>query len=221
MNIIKKYEKPKCPHNKYKSKCIDCVGGSICEHKKLKTYCKDCGGKSICEHNKVKYSCKECKGSAICEHNKRKRLCVECSGSGICDHNKRYDSCKLCNEQYYLLKLQRDCVRRIIQKSTKFIKNKCTLDYLGCSIDYFKSFIYRKMTINMNMSNIHLDHIKPVASFNFDDKNDVTKCCHYTNFQPLLIEDNLKKSNKWSEQDNLFWENNIIFNNKYIDLYIP
>jgi hypothetical protein len=77
------------------------------------------------------------------------------------------------------------------------------------------------MLINMTMTNIHLDHIKPVDSFNFDDKNDIIKCCHYTNFQPLLIEDNLKKSNKWTEQDNLFWENNIIFNDKYIDLYIP
>jgi len=221
MNIDKKYKRPKCPHNKYKSKCIDCGGGSICEHKQLKTYCKDCNGKSICQHNRVKYSCKECKGSAICEHNKRKRLCIECGGSGICEHNKRYDKCKFCNIQKYLISLQRDCVRRIFKKSTKFIKNKCTIDYLGCSIDYFKNYIYKKMLINMTMTNIHLDHIKPVDSFNFDDKNDIIKCCHYTNFQPLLIEDNLKKSNKWTEQDNLFWENNIIFNDKYIDLYIP
>lgn len=221
METNKKYQKPKCPHNKLKTKCIECGGGSICEHKKQKIYCKDCGGKAICEHNRVKYSCKECKGSAICEHNKRKRLCFDCNGSGICQHNKRIDNCKFCNLNDYLIKLQRDCVKRIIKMSTKFIKNKHTIEYLGCSIDYFKNFISSKMTSKMNIDNIHLDHIKPVSLFNLDDENDLMECCHYTNFQPLLIEENLKKSNKWSDNDELYWRQNIIFNDDFKEIYIP
>ena len=51
------------------------------------------------------------------------------------------------------------------------------------------------MTQNMTIDNIHLDHIKPVSSFNLDDENEIKECCHYTNFQPLFIEENLKKSN--------------------------
>lgn len=43
----------------------------------------------------------------------------------------------------------------------------------------------------------------------------------YTNFQPLLIEDNLKKAAKWSSEDDEFWRNNIIFNDYYKDIYMP
>ena len=221
MEINKKYQRPKCSHNKFKARCIECGGGSVCEHKKLKIYCKDCGGKAICEHNRIKYSCKECKGSAICQHNKRKRLCLDCKGSGICQHNVRLEKCKFCNFNNYLMSLQRDCVRRIIKTSTKFIKNKHTIEYLGCSIDYFKNFIYDKMTTEMNIDNIHLDHIKPVAAFDLNNENDLIECCHYTNFQPLLIEDNLKKSNKWSDIDELNWRQNIIFNDDFKQIYIP
>lgn len=221
MEINKKYQKPKCLHNKLKSKCVECGGGSICEHKKNKIYCKECKGKAICEHNRIKYSCKECKGSAICEHNKRKRLCLECKGSGICEHNTRFDICKICNLKKCLIKLQRDCVKRIIKISTKVVKNKHTIEYLGCSIDYYKNFIFSKMTSEMNIDNIHLDHIKPVSTFNLDNESDLMECCHYTNFQPLLIKDNLKKSNKWSEIDELFWRENIIFNDDFKQLYIP
>ena len=217
----KKYVKPKCPHNKSKSKCIECGGGSVCEHKKQKIYCKDCGGTAICEHNKVKYSCKECKGSAICEHNKRKRLCIDCKGSGTCIHFKRFDNCKICNLNNYLIQLQRDCVRRIFSKSTKIVKNKCTLDYLGCSVEKFKDFIFKKMTNEMNVDNIHLDHIKPVSCFNLNDINELKECCHFTNFQPLLIEDNLKKSNKWSNIDEEFWKKNIIFKEEFEKIYMP
>ena len=221
MEIDKNYKKPKCPHNRYKTNCIDCGGGSICQHKKQKIYCKDCGGNAICEHNRVKYSCKDCKGSSICEHNKRKRLCIECKGSGICIHNRQGDKCKFCNLNSYLINLQRDCIRRVIKCSSTAVKNKTTLEYLGCSIEHFKQFILNKMNTDMNMDNIHIDHIKPVSRFNLDDNNELKECCHYTNFQPLLTKDNLKKSNKWSETDNIFWKNNIIFNNSYNDIYIP
>lgn len=221
METNKIYQRPKCPHNKFKAKCIDCGGGSVCQHKKQKIYCKDCGGKAICEHNKVKYSCKECKGTAICKHNKRKRLCVECCGSGICQHNKRFDNCKLCDVNNYLIKLQRDCIKRVITISTTFIKNKHTIEYLGCSIDYFKKFIFNKMKSNMNVENIHLDHIKPVSTFDLNNEVDMFECCHYTNFQPLLVEDNLQKSNKWSNEDEVYWRENIIFNDDYKEIYFP
>lgn len=215
------YVKPKCPHNKYKAVCIDCGGGSVCEHKKIRIYCKECKGSSICEHNRVKYSCKDCKGSAICEHNKRKVICLDCKGSGFCIHKTRNENCKICNLNTYLLMQQRRCLKRVLNNSTKIVKNKATIDYLGCSIEYFKEFILNKMTPEMNISNIHLDHIKPVSYFNLDDINEFQECCHYTNFQPLLAKDNLFKSNKWREIDNEFWKKNIIFNDSYIELYIP
>jgi len=40
----------------------------------------------------------------------------------------------------------------------------------------------------------HMDHIIPISSAQTDE--DVYRLNHYTNFQPLYWEDNLKKSNK-------------------------
>jgi len=42
----------------------------------------------------------------------------------------------------------------------------------------------------------HMDHRRPISSFNLLDDNDVTACFHYTNLQPLLAIENLKKNNK-------------------------
>jgi len=86
----------KCEHNRQKSKCKTCGGGSICEHNRIKSECKPCCGVSICEHNRVKRQCKYCKGSQICEHNKRKSICKYCGGSSICEHNKEKSKCKTC-----------------------------------------------------------------------------------------------------------------------------
>ena len=69
----KKPSKPKpqkkqhriCEHNKRKSRCIECGGGSICEHKKIRSMCIECGGGSICEHNKRRTECIECGGLPI------------------------------------------------------------------------------------------------------------------------------------------------------------
>jgi hypothetical protein len=61
----------------------------------------------------------------------------------------------------------------------------------------------------MTWKNIHLDHIKPVNAFNLDDYNEFLDCCNYTKVQPLLEKDNLIKNNKWSEEDNNFWLENI------------
>lgn len=85
-----------CNHNKIRSSCKDCRGGSICIHNKHKSICKDCKGSSICKHNKMKQYCKECKGSSICQHNKIKNTCKECKGSSICQHNRMKSKCKEC-----------------------------------------------------------------------------------------------------------------------------
>ena len=43
----------------------------------------------------------------------------------------------------------------------------------------------------------HLDHIKPLSSFDPQDPEQVMASSHYTNFQPLWAEDNLKKADKY------------------------
>jgi hypothetical protein len=45
----------------------------------------------------------------------------------------------------------------------------------------------------MTFNNIHIDHIKPISRFNLKDYNEFLDCCNYTNLQPLLAIDNLRK----------------------------
>ena len=51
-----------------------------------------------------------------------------------------------------------------------------------------------------NMSEWHIDHIRPVASFNYDSTEhpDFKKCWALNNLQPLWAVDNMSKGDKWN-----------------------
>ena len=45
----------------------------------------------------------------------------------------------------------------------------------------------------------HIDHIKPLASFDLADRKQLLESVHYTNLQPLWAADNLRKGTKRNE----------------------
>ena len=185
-------------------------------YEKTKLFKKESNKK--CEHNRRKIECKECGGSQICEHNRIKSNCRYCGGSQICEHDRRRVECKDCSLQKYLVNLQRSSLYRIL-KHTSIQKVKHTVEYLGCDSEYFMEYIKSKMTDEMTFENIHIDHIKPVSRFNLDDNDEFLKCCHYTNMQPLLGKDNLEKNNKWTDENETFWNDNIIYK-EYMNIYL-
>jgi len=72
---------------------------------------------------------------------------------------------------------------------------------LGCSredlIKHIESqFVEGMSWDNWSVNGWHIDHIRPVSSFDLSDPLQVEKCFHYTNLQPLWAKDNLSKSNK-------------------------
>lgn len=70
---------------------------------------------------------------------------------------------------------------------------------LGCSIDFFKTYLESKFKPGMSWKNHgewHMDHIIPLCSFDLTNREQFLKACHYTNIQPLWKEQNLKKSGK-------------------------
>jgi hypothetical protein len=209
-----------CEHHKYKTYCKECGGSAYCEHGKQKSKCKECSGSQICEHHKLKSYCKECGGSAYCEHNKLKSYCKECGGSAYCEHNKIKRNCREClSLGEYLVLLQRANLRRVLNQSN-INKTKSSIEYLGCSVEYFIEYIKSKMTDEMTFDNIHIDHIKPVSRFNLGNEEEFLDCVHYSNFQALLTSDNLSKSNKWSDEDELIWNENIK-GKEYNKIYMP
>jgi len=79
----------------------------------------------------------------------------------------------------------------------KFRKNSLTEKILGCTILEFTHYIESKLKEGMTLSNHgkwHLDHIIPVSRAKTEEE--IIKLNHYTNFQPLWAEENLKKGNK-------------------------
>jgi hypothetical protein len=67
---------------------------------------------------------------------------------------------------------------------------------LGCSIEEFIEYIASLFEPGMSWSNWgewHLDHIKPLASFDLTDREQFLKACHYTNIRPLWANDNLRR----------------------------
>lgn len=83
-------------------------------------------------------------------------------------------------------------------KSKGFIKNKQSIDFLGCSHDELVAHIEKQFTNEMNWKNresYQIDHIIPLSSAKSEEE--LYKLCHYTNLQPLTKEDNLMKSNKY------------------------
>ncbi len=86
-----------CEHDRRRSQCKDCGGGSICEHDRIRCQCKDCGGGSICEHDRRRSECKDCGGGSICEHDRIRSRCKDCGGGSICEHDRRRSECKDCS----------------------------------------------------------------------------------------------------------------------------
>ena len=79
------------------------------------------------------------------------------------------------------------------QKSGSAIKD------LGCTIEELKSYLESKFLPGMTWDNWsidgwHIDHIKPLSSFDLTDRQQFLESCHYTNLQPLWAKDNLLKS---------------------------
>jgi hypothetical protein len=69
---------------------------------------------------------------------------------------------------------------------------------LGCSISDLKLYLESKFQPGMDWSNWnktgwHIDHIKPLVSFNLEDPIEFQQAVHYTNLQPLWAKDNLIK----------------------------
>ncbi len=95
-------------------------------------------------------------------------------------------------------------IRSSLRNSLKGIKkNAPTFDLLGYSVEELHSHIESFFTENgyswENMNEWHIDHIRPVASFDFDstDHPDFKKCWSLNNLQPLWAADNIAKGDKW------------------------
>ncbi len=105
---------------------------------------------------------------------------------------------KLTDTNYKLSFVLRARLRSAIKNGQK--KGSAVKD-LGCSITELKKYLESKFLEGMTWSNWgykgwHIDHIKPVSSFDLSNRDEFLQAVHYTNLQPLWAKDNLLKGSK-------------------------
>jgi hypothetical protein len=98
-------------------------------------------------------------------------------------------------------RLKKQLRTRLLMALASNAKTGSAVNDLGCSIEFLKTYLESKFQLGMSWDNHsihgwHIDHIKPLASFNLTDRKELIKACHYTNLQPLWSDINWKKQNK-------------------------
>src|SRR5947207_6212950 len=76
------------------------------------------------------------------------------------------------------------------------------IELLGCSLSDLASHIESNFLPGMSWENRnlwHLDHIRPLKTFDLSDPTQLAVACHVSNLQPLWAGDNLKKGHRWPQ----------------------
>lgn len=92
----------------------------------------------------------------------------------------------------------RSKIREALKRYIKNNKDKFIIE-LGCNLSEYKVYIENKFTEGMSWNNYtfenwHIDHIIPCCKFDLTKQEEILKCFHYTNTQPLTKQENLSKN---------------------------
>jgi hypothetical protein len=78
-----------------------------------------------------------------------------------------------------------------------------TMELLGCTIPELEKHLESKFKPGMTWANRgrfgwHVDHVRPISSFDLFDPEQQKICFHYTNLQPLWWRENISKGAKYA-----------------------
>ena len=195
-------QKKICPQchallNNNKSLCDKCLKRQNYNNCKRRKKLKENG---LCRHCKNKTSngmtyCKRC--LSLGRHNrqnkKKQGLCIQCGNKAR--SGKTY--CINCSLTHSLRgKLHKAITRKNIRKNNSAIK------LVGCSIQFLKQYLENQFKYGMSWKNYgkwHIDHIRPIITFDLTKKEEQQKAFHYTNLQPLWQSENCSKGGKYEK----------------------
>jgi hypothetical protein len=182
----------------------------------IRNQCKDCEKeyRDSVKHRKALYDkiYNESNKKAILEKSKdyyennkeqilqKQREYYSNNKTTVIQRNKKYNKTKLKTDSLFRFKHNtRVLIKDSFKRGTnQFRKDARTETILGCTIEEFRFHIENQFKEGMTFENYglwHLDHIKPISLGT--TKEEIKLLNHYTNFQPLWAEENLKKSNKY------------------------
>ncbi len=87
--------------------------------------------------------------------------------------------------------------------SSNGIKDKSTMELVGCSVVFLRDHLEHQFDDKMNWTNYklsgwHVDHIVPCDYFDLANPIHQKRCFHWSNLQPMWGKENMSKSNKMS-----------------------
>ena len=195
-------------------KCKDCqIEKDICEFyfrketNKYRTNCKECV-KNLCKRYRTENYNKVIDSKKEYYYNNQNKCCER--SRNWYENNKEIKNQK--HTVYMRTRRQNDTEFKIYSNiqsriysalKTHIIDNKkkeSTLNIIGCSIEFYKNWLEFQFNQNMNWSNHgeywHIDHVKPCASFNLLEENQIKECFNWTNVRPIEKIANLIKNDK-------------------------
>lgn len=126
----------------------------------------------------------------------RKRAWREKNIDRLREVNRAYDAKQMAeNIQRRLSKNLRHRLRKAMLGETRGIS---AVRDLGMSITEFRAYLEARFLPGMSWENYgkwHIDHIRPLKSFDLTDPAQARAACHFSNLQPLWAIDNIRK---WS-----------------------
>lgn len=164
--------------------------------------------------------CNKSKPSSLFRTNKRSKtgyfnICIECWKPSVItkEKQKEYEAryklkypekikAKYKRQGQKLQKRIKDRLRARITSalsSNNYKKTNKTIEYLGCSISYFKKWLEYQFKDGLSWENYtewHIDHVIPCESFDLSNKEEQSKCFIWSNLRPCYIEENLLKGAK-------------------------
>lgn len=176
-------------------------------HKETNLFHKD-----ISRYDGLCATCKECKKKYMAENKEHFKEYRKINYEKFSNYMKQYrkDNKEELNKKvaiyekhkksvdvnFKLRRLLRDRLRKALKNN---YKNGSAVRDLGCSIEFFKTYIESKFRPGMSWDNHgkwHIDHIIPLSHFNLKDRSDFLIACNYNNLQPLWATENLSKNNR-------------------------
>jgi hypothetical protein len=89
-------------------------------------------------------------------------------------------------------------------KAKNLRKNNRAHELVGCTLEELKLHLESQWLpgmswVNNTIDGWHIDHIKPVDSFDLSDLNQQKECFHYSNLRPLWSNENLSRPKDGSD----------------------
>jgi hypothetical protein len=115
---------------------------------------------------------------------------------------RRWEKNKMKSDALFaILKRTRRRIRQAVKvycDSVGKIKYKSTKELIGCPIDEFVAHLSKPLNPGQSILDFHIDHIRPLASFNLSIPGELEKAFHWSNTQLLPPEENIKKGSVWN-----------------------